>query len=370
VSGAIVVGGYGTFGLLVARELAALGVPVTVAGRDRTRAERTAVALGPGHRAQAVDLASADSCREALRGHAVAVNCAGDLTALAPHFLDACLEAGCHYADIAVERPHTAMVRGRAEDFRRRGLSAIHGCSSLPAISGALALTARGPITAAPRRARVTLFIGNDNPKGRGAIESLVRTLGKPIRAPQGVLHGFRDREVVPMPHPFGRRAVFNFDSPEYDLFPDLLGVRSVSVKVGFELRLATYGFALLALLGRDYGTGLVDWLERGGRWLRGVGSSGGAVMSELFWADGSTRRAALVARRDGQRMASLPCALVVHALTRGAARVPGAWAAYEFLGAEGLLRGLTRHGFRVHRWPPDGSPTHDNPLHLPELSR
>src|SRR5207237_6541746 len=39
MSSAIVLGGYGTFGALVARELAAAGVTVTVAGRSRAHAE-------------------------------------------------------------------------------------------------------------------------------------------------------------------------------------------------------------------------------------------------------------------------------------------------------------------------------------------
>jgi hypothetical protein len=348
MSRAIVLGGYGTFGALVARELAAAGVAVTVAGRSLAHAEEAARALGQAHRGLAVDLTSAASCRAALGGHAVAVNCAGSLAEFGSTLLDACLDAGCHNADIAVERPHAALVRSRGEDFRGCGLSAVYGCSSLPAISGALGLIAREGTALAPRRARVTLFIGNRNPKGRGAIRSLVETLGKPIRAPQGALRGFRDREVVPLPQPFGRRAVFNFDSPEYDLFPDLLSVPAVSVKVGFELRLATYGFALLALLGREYGTRTLDLLEWVGDRAAWVGTSGGAVMTELFYEDGTTRRAALVAPRHGQRMAALPCALVARALCAGEGQQTGALTAYEFLGARRLLDELTAFGFHL----------------------
>jgi hypothetical protein len=153
---------------------------------------------------------------------------------------------------------------------------------------------------------------------------------------------------VVPLPQPFGRRAVFNFDSPEYDLFPALLGVRAVSVKVGFELRLATYGFALLALLGWPCGPRTLDLLEWAGERMRWVGTSGGAVMTELFYPDGSTRRAALVARRQGQRMAALPCALVVRELCASREGPRGAMTAYEFLGAERLLEELQGFGFRL----------------------
>ena len=162
----------------------------------------------------------------------------------------------------------------------------------------------------------MTLFIGNKNPKGWAAVRSLLAGLGQPIVAPQGTVRGFRDREVVSLPAPFGRRAVFNFESPEYDLFPLLLGVRSVSVKVGFELRLGTCLFAVLARLGSNYGELTARLLALPGRALSRVGCSGGVVMTELFCADGSVRWAALAGRQDGQRMAALPCALVAHALS------------------------------------------------------
>jgi hypothetical protein len=202
--------------------------------------------------------------------------------------------------------------------------------------------------SAVPVRVRVTLFIGNSNPKGLAAIRSLVKSLGKPIRAPQGNLRGFRDREVVALPAPFGRRAVFNFESPEYDLLPGLLGVGCVSVKVGFESRLATYGCALLAVLGVEYGDRTAALLERLGNRLPRLGTSGGVVMSEVFLGDGSIRRAALVARREGQRMAALPCALAAHALATTARPAAGTWTAYKFFGAEDLLGELTAAGFQL----------------------
>jgi hypothetical protein len=345
----VVFGGYGTFGTHVCRELARLGVPLTVAGRDRARAEDFARALCPGCRALAADATDPASCRAALRGQGVAVNCAGPFSRLDAALPEACLNAGCHYADITDDRGYAALVRAYGERFRARDLAAIYGCSSLPGISGALALHARAGTSAAVERARVTLFIGNNNPKGEAAVNSLLAGLGRPITAPQGTLRGFRDREVVPLPEPFGPRGVFNFDSPEYDLFPALLGARAVSVKLGFELRLATYGFALLALLGRGYGPRTARLLGVTGQLLRRLGCSGGAVMTELFLADGAVRRATLLARQDGQRMAALPCALVARALSEGGAEPRGARTAYEFLGAAPLLDGLVAAGFELH---------------------
>jgi hypothetical protein len=344
----LVVGGYGTFGTIVCRDLARRGVPLTVAGRDAARADTLARALGPGCRGLELDVTQAAACRAALQGREVVVDCAGPFDHRDPTLLEACLDAGCHYADISDDRRHAAMVRGYGEPFRSRNLAAVFGCSSLPGISGALALHALRRATPPVERVRVTLFIGNNNPKGDAAAWSLLAGLGRPIRAPQGTLYGFQDREVVPLPLPFGRRAVFNFESPDYDLFPELLGVRSLSVKVGFELRMATYLFALLASLGSGYGARTARLLALFGRPFQRFGCSGGAVMAELFLSDGTVRRATLLARRDGQRMAALPCVLVAHALARDRIEGSGALTAYKFLGADSLLRALVAEGFEL----------------------
>jgi hypothetical protein len=345
VSGAAVFGGYGTFGQIVVRELARLGVPVTILGRDGSRAEALARELGPPHRGLAADVNDPEACRRVLPGHGVAVCCAGPFSELGPALVEACIDEGCQYADIADDRRYTALVRGYAERFRQRGLCAVHGCSSLPGISGALALRARQGTTVPPKRARVTLFVGNNNAKGGGAIYSVVRLLGRPLATPQGMVVGGREREGVPLPQPFGKRTVINFEGPEYDLFPSLLGVSSVSVKIGLELRVATLALALLAALPLLYGqraAALLEWL---GGWVRSLGSSGGVVMTELFWTDGTVRRAALLARENGQRMAALPCAWAAHALLTGSSPPLGALAAYELPGVE-LVERLLLEGY------------------------
>jgi len=346
---AVVFGGYGTFGSLVCRELARTGTRVTVAGRDRLRAEALAADLGPEGRALRADVRDANDCRAAIAAHGVAVCCAGPFAALGSGLLEACLDAGCHYVDIAEDRAHAARVRGFASAFRNRGLAAVYGASSLPGLSGALAQLARGDASPSPERARVTLFIGNASPKGQAAVDSAVARLGRPVSAPQGTLRGFGERERVELPPPFGTRSVYTFDSPDYDLLPELVGVESVGVKVGFERRAATTAFALLARLGSGYGSRLARLLG----WLGGLapgGTSGGIVQVELFWKDGTTRRAALLAEGGGQRMAALPCVLAVRALDDGSATARGALTAYELLGAEALVRAVAAAGYRLLR--------------------
>lgn len=142
MSRVIVFGGYGVFGSQVGRLLADEGTPLTIAGRDISRAEACARNLGGDCRACSADVTRPDSCRSALDGHAVAVNCAGPFRAFDSTLLEACLEVGCHYTDIADDRGYAALVRSFDTRFRERGLAAVYGCSSLPGISGSLALLA------------------------------------------------------------------------------------------------------------------------------------------------------------------------------------------------------------------------------------
>lgn len=344
---ALVLGGYGVFGTIVSRELALRGVAVTVAGRAGARAQALASALGPSHSAAALDADDDAACRSALRGHDVCVSCAGPFMPVRTgRLLEACLDAGCHYADIAEDRASIDTVLRYGPRFAAAGRHALYGCSSLPGLSVPLALAARERGPAGPaERARITLFIGNDNAKGVASVAALSRQLGRPIAAPQGTLRGFRGCARVTLPAPIGRRRACDFDGPEHDLLPPRLALAHVEVKVAFELPLASRILGLMALLGVRPGERGARALARLGNALRGVGTSAGAVMAELWWPEGERRGAALVAARDGQRMAALPCALAVAALS-GLHQGGGALLPHELLGRDGLISALAAAGY------------------------
>jgi hypothetical protein len=361
----VIFGGYGTFGAHAARALAAEGLPVRIAGRDGPSAERFAAGLaGSGHQGHQGIMADADdapSCARALAGARVAVHCAGPFAARSLALPEACLAAGVHHVDLADDRGwfrRLATLDGR---FRERGLAAVAGASSLPGISGALAIAAARRLPAV-ERARVTLFIGNRNPKGEAAVGAARFQLGKPFVAPQGELLGFHGREVVRLPPPFGRRAVYDWESPELDLFPPLLGAGAVRVKVGFEAPLATLALAALARLGPRLGGSLLAGLTPLARRLSFFGHSGGCVQVELWSPGGGSAVEALGGAEDGQRMAALPAAFVaadLASLPPEAIAGRGLTTAYEALGADTLLRRLAAAGYeRVSAGPESpGSP-------------
>ena len=342
---AVVLGGYGTFGQIVARELASRGVVVTVAGRNVERAKKLAAELGPAHAGVNADVRSADDCAKVIADHDGAVNCAGPVRDFGPSLLQACLQAKCHYVDISDDRSYCRLVREHHDAFANANLAAVYGCSSLPGISLAAALTAAKRREVPPELARVTLFIGNNNPKGQGAVASASRLVGRSIDAPQGPLLGFRWRERVPLPAPFGPRSVLNFESPDYDLLPERLGVNRVRVKVGFELSLTNWAFHTFAVMAPRIGRRLLPTLGKAGEIVRGIGTSGGVVMSELFWPDGENHRVAVVAREQGQRMAALPAVYAAEQLGTENINATGASTCVDLLGAEKLLDRLVQDG-------------------------
>jgi saccharopine dehydrogenase-like NADP-dependent oxidoreductase len=347
VSAIAVLGGYGTFGAQVSRELARCGHRVTVAGRDLARASALAKSLGEGHRAIEVDVTDLDGCRRAIQGATVVVVCAGPFSGLGSAPARAALQEGAHYVDIADDREYIQRLRDLDGEFRGAARCAAYGCSSLPAVSSALALSI-APGGEPPERARVTLFIGGGNPKGKASVRAMVERLGRPVRTAEGERPGFGDPQTILLPPPFGPRTAYTFDGPEHDLFPALLGVAAVDVRVGFELPLASASFALLARMGARWGRRTAALLSRAAALAPSVGATGGAVLVELTWKDGRRRARALVAGEAGQRMASFPCALVADALATGSSAVVGVQPPTEVVAPAALLSSLQEAGLRV----------------------
>jgi short subunit dehydrogenase-like uncharacterized protein len=347
---AMVFGGYGTFGTRVCEELAARGLEVSIVGRDSTRANRLAsrlAATGAVVRSFVADATLPDVGM--LRAHHVIANCAGPFSVLGTTLAEACVVAGVPYVDLSDDRAQVAAVCALDGQFRARGIAAMPACSSLPAISGALALLLRASRRDPPQRANLTLFIGNKNPKGTAAIRSAVGVIGRPIAAPQGTLRGFSNSGEVVLPPPFGRRRAYVFESPDYDVLPALLGVEALEARVGFELPLAGAGFALLSKLGSNWGGGAAALLAAVGRPLSGMGHSGGVVLAELYWPDGERRFAALSSVNDGQRAAALPCAIAAARLAERRESDPiGAVLPWDLFGVQPFLDELCSGGFTL----------------------
>jgi len=342
----LVLGASGVFGLQIARELLISGYSLTLAARNRARLEDSARLLSGNFQIQTLDISDSEACKAVARDHAIVVHAAGPYSQQGLEVASSCIEQGCHYVDIADDRAYLQRLRTLEEKFSERGLAAIYGCSSLPGISGALASRLAQGRPEAPRAIEVVLFIGNRNQKGRGALASVFKILGEKISTPQGDLIGMREGGWVDLPAPFGRRLALNFESPEYDLFPLRFQCEKVEVKVAFEWNLANRIFAGMSRAPRWLRCSLKAVFARVANWPSAFGSSGGAIQVRFHYSDGSSTRAEVLAPENGQRMAILPVISTVRKLAAGNPPA-GLKTAYELLGAEELLQGLSEQGSR-----------------------
>jgi len=333
----LIAGGYGVFGRLLARELlATTPARVVLAGRDGARAARACRALAMRDRATplALDLADLSAVARAAAGCFAVACAAGPFQGLPRGLPTSVVGAGAHWLDIADDPDwvlplladttlHTAATAA--------GLCIMPGLSSVPALSGALARWCHARLPGATR-GRITLYIGNRNRKGTGAIAS---ALGAGFGAPR------------PVALPVGRRLAYRFASPDAALLRAELGI-AVEFRVAFEWGLASWLLAALGPPGRALGvrtrTRLARVLATAAAPLSRLGSPLGCVQSELW--DGDRRaRAAFVG--GGQRLAILPCALALARLLAGEPLPPGVVSPATWLTPDQWITQLEARGLR-----------------------
>lgn len=97
----VIYGAYGYTGQLVLDLAIAAGHRPILAGRNREKLRALAEPLGLEHRAFRAD--DSEAVREVLGGAAVLLNCAGPFVETADPLVRACLDVGCHYADVTGE---------------------------------------------------------------------------------------------------------------------------------------------------------------------------------------------------------------------------------------------------------------------------
>lgn len=334
----LIVGGSGVFGRLLARELLrTTSVDLILAGRDVAAALAARRELGTPDRTSAIalDLGDPETLTRAARG-CVAVACAaGPFQGFSPDLPATAVRAGAHWVDISDDEGWvvTLLDDPRLDAVARdSGVAVMPGLSTVPAISGALARWGRERLRGADR-ARVTLFIGNRNTKGAGAIASAIsQGFGLPTRVDL----------------PVGRRFAYLGRSPDTELLRRDLGLDAeFRVVLGWGLAgLLVSGIGLLRSRLDDRSlsrvAGLLSSIARPfGR----CGSEGGCLQVELWEGD---RRMSVAAVSGDQRLAILPCAVALQRLLEGDLRErgvihPAGWLAPETWAAE-----LQRRGVRI----------------------
>jgi short subunit dehydrogenase-like uncharacterized protein len=267
-TGWMIYGATGFTGRLVAREAVALGERPVLAGRSAEKVRPVADELGLPW--VAFDLDDRPAAVAALRGVELVLLAAGPFDGLAQPMMDACLEAGTHYADLDNELPVFQAAEARDARARERGVAIVPGVGFGTIATGSLI---KRVVEAVPdaNRLECALHIATTG-AGAGTGESVVagmRMGGRVRRGGRLVAHplGAGGREIA-----FADRSRRASPVPTGDLEAAWMDTHIPDIVV--------------------YGTGLP-----GGALQR----AGIAILRRLLWI-GPVRRAASAVRegRDG----------------------------------------------------------------------
>jgi hypothetical protein len=347
VTTVVVLGATGEMGERVCTLLRRWVPAVQVIGANRS---------GRGHRdfpVRRAEVGDEAALRALLGGVDLVVNAVGPYRYDPAPLLRACIDARCHYADLAEDLDFLARVErlARARDAARAGVCVLPGCSTAPGLVQLAAgcFGTHGGVAAVS----AWLSLGSRNPVSRGLLAGLLGPLGR--KGPDGRRYFTRTALLETSE---GRSLRFgSYPAP----FPGKglrLGERRVpvSLRVGFDrswLTRALAGFApLLGRLPRRMVPALAGLALPLARVVGPLGTWRGALVVRAEGASGQELgRVEIHAMRNGLDIPAAPPVWVAQRLAREG-RLPAA----GVVGLDRIVRfgaaaeWLAHAGYRVTR--------------------
>ena len=231
--------GVGAIGTVIAKHLSAHRAieSLTLGDMDTRRAEGLARELGGGNlKVERVDAADGAALKRALKGHGLVV------CAILPRFhiavMDAALEAGSHYLDLASGE---ADQLAKDPEWKKAGLLAVNGMGEDPGISNVFARYA------ADRLDEVDVIRVRDGEYSESdeypltclfSTETFIEEATEPAKYFENgefkQYPAWSNREVYAFPDPVGPLPIYNMSHEEVDTLPKYIGkgVKSVDFKL------------------------------------------------------------------------------------------------------------------------------------------
>lgn len=353
----LVLGGYGNFGAYICRILAQdAGIRLLIAGRSEKKARRFAGEIGlPERCGIALDAEVTTLARqlEALEVDTL-IHAAGPFQGQDYRVAQACIEAGCHYIDLADGRDFVAGISTLDDAARAAGVLVASGASSVPALSSAV-VDYFLPEFARLDSIRHAIVSGAKTP-GLATLRAVLGYCGKPfMRLENGLwkgVFGWQGLQRRRYPDPIGSRWLGNCDVPDLAVFPQRYpGVKTVTFHAGVGIpfsHLATWVLSWLVRWGVV--NNLADWAKPL-RWISRrmelVGPESSAMHVELsgIGLDGRPLTRVwhvLAARHHGPNISCGAAVALARKLARGEQTECGAMPCVGLLTLDEYLGALT----------------------------
>jgi NAD(P)-dependent dehydrogenase (short-subunit alcohol dehydrogenase family) len=363
----LLVGATGAFGERLAEGLIRAGIGVIAAARNRTRLEALAQRLGAELSIAVLDRNSIDADRlTALRprwpGLYAVADASGPFQDSNDRLPRAAIGAGLHYVDLADGRAFVSDIARLHQQAVAAHVAVLAGASSTPALSHAVLDMM---IADASRVIAIDVSIapGNRAPRGLSVVQSILSTVGQPIR----VFHGGRWTEArgwtlnktIGLPG-IGARSVALCETPDLDLLVARYRPAADAVfRAGLELPLLHRGLAALGLLVRLHVVGTLTPFARPLRSIadlfEGFGSDRGGMQVDALIEDQNglpTRRLWTMSADAGVGpfVPTLPALAALKMLADGTLTWRGAAPCTGLIPYEAIASEFNHHGITTER--------------------
>lgn len=255
----LVLGGYGNFGQPICRALARVSsIRLLIGGRNLVKSRQFAqeVVADSGAGIQ-IDHTSSDFSDVLVRhGVNTVIHTAGPFQGQEYTVARACIQARCHYFDLADARDFVTGITKLDAEARTNDLLIVSGASSVPGLSSAVVnhfLPEFGQLHVI----RHGISTGAKTP-GIATMQAVLSYSGKPFRRLENgkwvVTHGWQDLQRKSFPKPVGERWFGSCDVPDLELFPKYYPTaHTVTFHAG------------LGVAASHFVTWLLSWAVRGG---------------------------------------------------------------------------------------------------------
>lgn len=342
----LVVGGTGGFGSVIVRYLSEDGHSVVVAGRNR-RSGTAFILANPDM--TFVELERSRITPEDLAGFDIVVDATGPFQGASLSLPRAAIAAGINYFDIADDRDFIRRVSHLDGESRRAGVRIITGVSSIPTLSGAVALQLAIGMTEV-ESVEISITASSRAAFGRAVLLSMLEGAGRPITRADGTTGRAMSSPRSLRIHRDGNtvidRTVLEIDSADHDTLPSMLqGKPSVVFHAGSELAIHNHAIrSIAALVSRSIistGTRFLPLARMARRLSVGIGNGQSAMQVRVTGKTNAHRITrdwtVLATRNTGPRIPCMAVPAMIRALGEG--RVdPGSGPRIEVLSPKEIL--------------------------------